>query len=76
MSHKDARPDVCSGDGVLSGQLIEHDATASDMLERRHEPIRVLALALTEPKRLFIQIPEQMKRFDADVGPADAALQQ
>ena len=38
------------------------------------KPARVGVFALVEPEGLFIQIPEQMKRLDADIRSTNGAL--
>src|SRR6266513_5305781 len=41
-----------------------------------HEPASVVVFALVEPKRLFVQISEQVERLNAHVCPFDSALQE
>lgn len=67
LAHNDALPGFCSGDGCFAGQIVEHDPLAGDVAQRAAEPIRVRVAALIEAERLFVQIPEQVKRLDADV---------
>ncbi len=41
-----------------------------------YEPSSVIVFALIEPKRLLIQISEQMKRLNADIRPLNSPLKQ
>ena len=52
-----------------SDQFRVRQATADDARHRHAEPIRIRhVFALVEAERLLIEIPEQVKRLDADVG--------
>ncbi len=43
------------------------DASAGDVAKSFDEARRIRSLALIEPERLFVEIPEGMERFDADI---------
>lgn len=47
-----------------SDECVVRHATAGDVRERKREAIGVLHFALVETKRLFVQIPKQVERFD------------
>ena len=50
---------------------------ADDLRDGHREPIRVVhILPIVEAKRLLIQIPKQVVRFDRNIGPVDSALEQ
>jgi len=40
------------------------------------EPFPIVHVAIAKPEGLLIQMPEQVKGFDRNVGPVQAALQQ
>ena len=55
--------------GVLQA-LTDHTDNADQ------EPARVSVLALVESERLLVEIAEQVKRLDADIGSANRSLEQ
>lgn len=63
---------MATGFGDQLGVL---QTTANDAHDSNQEPARVGVLALVEPERLLIEVSEQVKRFDADIGPANGALE-
>jgi len=65
-----------SGLQVRASQLAVGDAPSDNTRERTHEPFPVVALALIEAAHLLVNIPEQVERVNADVGPFDRPLEQ
>ena len=61
-SHLCWRDAVQCSDEILIGQALADDARNGE-----RETLRIRQLALIEPKRLFVQIPEQVERFNANV---------
>ncbi len=61
---------------LLAGQFVKGQALASQGRSRFHEPISIGSFASIESETLFIEISEQVKRFDADVSTLDHPLQQ
>ena len=59
-----------------SDQFLIHQAASDDAVHRIAEPLRVAVLPVVEPERLFVQIPEQVERLDADVGALQPTLQE
>src|SRR6185369_6127131 len=58
-------------------QFLVGQSPSDDSINRKIEPFRVIQpLAVIETKCLFVQIPEQVERFDADVRAMNPALQQ
>ena len=53
---------------IFANQLFVCDAAPGHVLENFYKSLCVCALALIKPKSLFIEIPEEMKRLDTDVG--------
>ena len=64
----------------LSASVARHggkgETLANDALQRQRKPQRIRTGPLIESERLFIEITEQMKRFDGYVGALDRTLQQ
>ena len=66
-----------SSGGLLANQLVILAARlANDANDALEEPARVIVFPLVKPERLLIQVSEQMKRFNADIGSANPALEQ
>jgi hypothetical protein len=62
---------------LFAGQFLVSDAPSSHARECFEEALAVAVLAHTvETKGLFVQIAEQVKRFDADVSAFNSALEQ
>src|SRR5438094_788003 len=58
-------------------QVFVGQASADDADDRETEPIRVGHVpTMIEPEDLFVEIPEQVKRFNAHVGALQRTLQQ
>lgn len=62
--------------GFFAGQFLVGQPSSERGSQRFDEPIRVVAFALIISKRLFIEVAEQVKRLDTDIGAFDAALQE
>jgi hypothetical protein len=60
----------------LAGKLFVLKALSYDLLQNLSEPLGIRALALVEPKTLFVKIPEQVKRFNAYIRAFDHSLEQ
>lgn len=60
----------------LAGEFGVGEPLANDLRYRRAEALRIGSVTLVKAKCLFIQIPEQVERFHADVGSVQATLQQ
>lgn len=56
--------------------MSERQTLADDCAGGNIESLAVCKRAVIEPKALLVQIPEQVKRFYADVGAFQAALEQ
>jgi hypothetical protein len=68
--------------GFLSSEFIPSQPLADCLSHGNTKALRIahrfsiLKLAVVIAKRLFVDVPEQMKRFDAHIGATEAALQQ
>lgn len=62
--------------GLLTDETLAGQASTNDGAEHAQEPGAVVALPRVVAERLLVQIPEQMKRFNADVGAFDRPLEQ
>ena len=60
----------------LTSQLLVSDTATNDLFHNSAEPLRIRQRAVVIPEALFIQVPEQMERLNADVGPVESTLQQ
>ena len=60
----------------LPRQFVVRQTATDDPSQGTSEPTEVLPRTLVEAVRLFVQIPEQVERLDADVGAAETSLQQ
>ena len=61
----------------LAAQLVEGQPASDDLRHRQPEAVEVVHLfPVVVAKRLLIQIPEQVKRFDRYVSAVDSALEQ
>jgi len=60
----------------LAGQFLIGYAPSGRGRERTHEAGTICSLAIVVAESLLVQIPEQMKGFDADIGSFQAALEQ
>jgi len=49
---------------------------ANDPANCNAEPLAVGHLAIVEPEALFVEVPEQVKWFDRNVGPMQPTLQE
>jgi hypothetical protein len=59
-----------------SCQLLIGDAAANDLLQNFGKSLRIVPLSLIVPKRLFIQVPNQMERLNTNVGSPDGSFQE
>ena len=59
----------------IASQLVERESLADDTIHRHTESFAIRQLAVVVPKRLLIQVTEQVKWFDGDIGSVDAALE-
>ena len=75
-------PRPCRLDGfrffrLLPGKLSISEALAGDLGNRQSEPLGIIHfLARVVAECLFVDIPEQVERLNADVGPVQATLQE
>jgi hypothetical protein len=53
---------------LFARQLLVSQATTDRLRKRPNEPSTVIRFALVVPKRLFVEVAEQMERLDADIG--------
>jgi hypothetical protein len=60
----------------LASQLSIRQSASDDLFHNAGEPLRVRHGAIIVAKRLFVQITEEMERFDAHVGPINSTLQE
>src|SRR5207302_2795406 len=62
-------------DVAFSDQILVHQPLADDAGNGKAEAVRIAQSApIVEPERLFVQIPEQVERFDAHVRALQRAL--
>jgi hypothetical protein len=61
---------------LFASQFVKGQSLASDSQRSLNETIRVSRLASVEPEALLVKVAEQVKRFNANVGAFDAALEQ
>lgn len=61
---------------LFASQLLESQTLASDVLRCLEKAIRIVALAVVEPKALFIEITKKMKWLYRNVSAADGSLEQ
>jgi hypothetical protein len=62
--------------GRLASELIKRQSLADNALYRFTEALRVRHVSAIEPIRLFVKIPEQMKRLNAYISAANPTLQE
>src|ERR1019366_4985623 len=60
----------------LSDQLLVSESPTDYVTHCEHEELNVRHIAVIEPKRLLVHIPEQMERLDRNVGSVEAPLQE
>src|SRR5260370_32993128 len=61
---------------TLTNELGIHQTFSREVSNRFQESAFVVVFAFVKSERLLIQVPEKMKRFDRNVSPFDAALEQ
>jgi hypothetical protein len=59
----------------LAGEFFERPAPSNDLAHHDAESHSVREVAIIEAERLFVQIPEQVKGFNAEICSVQAALQ-
>jgi hypothetical protein len=59
----------------MADQLLVRQPTTDDVMQRLREARPIIVGALVKPERLLIEIPEQVERLDANICPANRALQ-
>ena len=60
----------------LASQLFVSDPTSDNLFHDASEALRIRVMPVVISKRLLIDVPSKMKRFDADIGSVQAALQE
>ena len=60
----------------LASKLLVGNPTSNDLFHDSAESLSIRQGAEVIPEGLFVQVPEQMKRLNADVGPVQTALQE
>src|SRR5204863_10056620 len=60
----------------LAGEFRISQSLADDAADNLNEASRIVIFAFVEPKRLLVQIPEQMKRLDVHIRSVDSAFEQ
>jgi len=60
----------------LASQLLVSNTASHNLFHNRTETFRVREGTEVIPETLFVQVPEQMERLDADVSPVQSALQE
>jgi hypothetical protein len=61
---------------ILAGQLLVGESPSNNVPHREDEALNVGHVAVVVAKRLFIEIPEEVKRLHAYIGPMNASLEQ
>ena len=59
----------------LPGEFRISQALATNRANHDREPLRIVHAAVAESARLFVDVPEQVERFHADVGSVERPLQ-
>jgi hypothetical protein len=60
----------------FASQLLVGNAASNDLFHDGAKPLRIRQGAIVIPEALFVKVPEQMERLDADIGAVQATLQE
>jgi hypothetical protein len=60
----------------FADQFIVGQAASDNLFHDTSKPLGIRHLAVIKPKRLFVNVAEQVKRFDRNIGPVDSAFQE
>ena len=60
----------------LPGEFRIGQTLATNRANHDREPLRIIHAAVIEPARLFVDVPEQVERFHADVSSVERPLQE
>lgn len=61
---------------ILTDQLTIDQATTRNRCQGNGETVSIIGLAIVETERLFIEVAEQMERFNAHISPLEPTLEQ